>query len=150
MDVKPTRPVASPACSVAQSALHQILVCKACKPNDLACKPGFDVLEKLRASVQAAGLGDDFEVSGTACLAGCVPLDGLACVVDWRATGKATWLFDDIDPAQSLKDLVALSAQYAALKDGWMTGRDLPPRLCNSTLARIPAAIIETREGALQ
>ena len=39
---------------------------------------------------------------------------------------------------------------YAALDDGWMNGKDLPPRLCDTTLARIPAAMIVTREGVLQ
>jgi hypothetical protein len=31
-----------------------------------------------------------------------------------------------------------------------MGGRDRPQHLCDTTLARIPAAIIVTREGALQ
>lgn len=150
MDVKPTRPVASPPYSVAQTAAHQILVCKACKHKDQACKPGFELLKKLRTAVQAAGLGDEFEVSGTACLAGCVPSHGEPCVVGYRATGKATWLFGDIDPAQSLDELIAFARTYAALGDGWMGGKDLPPSLCDTTLARIPAAMIVTREGSLQ
>ncbi|MFN4202199.1 MAG: DUF1636 family protein [Tabrizicola sp.] len=149
MDAKPG-PVASPPYLVAQSAPHQILVCKACKHQGQACKPGFDLLKKIRAAIQTAGLGDAFEVSGTACLAGCVPAHGAPCVVGWRATAKATWLFGDIDPDQSLDELVAFSKAYAALDDGWMSGRDLPPGLCDTTLARIPAAIIVTREGAVQ
>ena len=136
--------------SVVQSAPHQILVCKACKHQGQACKPGFDLLKKLRAAIQTAGLGDTFEVSGTACLAGCVPAHGQPCVVGWRATAKATWLFGDIDPAQSLDDLVAFARSYAALDDGWMSGKALPPRLCDTTLARIPAAIIVTRKAVLQ
>ncbi len=150
MDVKPTRPVASPPYSVAQTAPHQILVCKACKHQGQACKPGFDLLKRLRAAIQAAGMAEDFELSGTACLAGCVPAHGEPCVVGWRATGKATWLFGDIDPDQSLDDLVEFSKLYAALDDGWMGGRDLPQRLRDTTLARIPAAMIVTREGVLQ
>jgi predicted metal-binding protein len=136
--------------SVAQSAPHQILVCKACKHKDDACKPGFELLNKLRAAIRAAELGDSFEVSGTACLAGCVPDHGEPCVVAYRATEKATWLFGDIDPDQPLDDLVAFARSYAALDDGWMNGKDLPPRLCDTTLARIPAAMIVTREGVLQ
>jgi predicted metal-binding protein len=149
MDVKPG-PVGPPPYAVAQTAPHQILVCKACKHQGQACKPGFDLLKKLRVAIQMAGLGEDFEVSGTACLAGCVPVHGAPCIVGWRATGKATWLFGDIDPAQSLDDLVAFSRRYATADSGWMDGKDLPPRLCDTTLARIPAAIIVTREGALQ
>jgi predicted metal-binding protein len=144
------RPVATPAYSVAQSAPHQILVCKACKHKGEPCKPGFALLKKLRAAIDTAGLGDDFEVSGTACLAGCVPAHGEPCVVAWRATAKATWLFGDIDPDQPIDDLIEFSRLYAALDDGWCSGKDCPPRLCDNTLARIPAAIIVTREGAIQ
>ncbi|WP_137109999.1 DUF1636 domain-containing protein [Rhodobacter sp. SY28-1] len=136
--------------SVAQSAPHQILVCKACKHKGDACKPGFDLLKKLHAAIAAADLGETFEVSGTACLAGCVPDHGAPCVVGYRATEKATWLFGDIDPDQPLDDLVDFARSYAAVDDGWMTGRDLPQRLCDTTLARIPAAMIVTREGAIQ
>jgi predicted metal-binding protein len=136
--------------SVAQSAPHQILVCKACKHMGQDCKPGLQLMKQLRAAIDSAGLGDDFEVSGTACLAGCVPDHGEPCVIGWRATGKATWLFGDIDPDQPLDDLVEFARAYAALEDGWMNGRDLPPGLCDTTLARIPAAMIVTREGAIQ
>jgi predicted metal-binding protein len=136
--------------SVAQSAPHQLLVCKACKHKGDPCKPGFELLKKLRAAIQAAGLGETFEVSGTACLAGCVPDHGEPCVVGYRATEKATWLFGDIDPDQPLDDLIEFARRYAALEDGWMNGRDLPQRLCDTTLARIPAAMIVTREGAIQ
>jgi len=150
MDDKPRRPVGMPAYSVAQTAQHRILVCKACKHKGSSCEPGFALLRKLRAAIAAAGLSDDFEVSGTACFAGCVPEHGGPCVVGWRATAKATWLFGDIDPAQPIDDLVEFSRHYAAVSDGWMSGRDCPPRLCDNTLARIPAALIVTREGAIQ
>ncbi len=150
MNTSQRRPVATPAYSVAQSAPHQILVCKACKHHGQTCEPGHKLLKQLRAAIATAGLGDAFEVSGTACLAGCVPGHGGACVVGWRATAKATWLFGDIDPAQSIDDLVAFSRLYAAVDDGWLSGRDLPQRLCDTTLARIPAAMILTREGAVQ
>ena len=103
--------------SVEQAAPQQILVCKACKHQGEACIPGFDLLKKLREAIAKAGLADDFEVSGTACLAGCVPAHGQPCVVT---------------------------------RDGWMTRKDLPLRLCDTTLARSPAAMIVTREGAIQ
>lgn len=150
MDDKPQRPVGTPAYSVAQTAPHQILVCKACKHKGSSCEPGFVLLKKLRAAIASAGLGDEFEVSGTACLAGCVPGHGGSCVVGWRANAKATWLFGDIDPSQPIDDLVEFSRLYAAVDDGWMSGRDCPPRLCDNTLARVPAAIIVTREGSIQ
>lgn len=150
MDGKSTGPQASPPCSVAQTAPHQILVCKACKHKGQDCKPGFALLKTLRAAIASAGLGDAFEVSGTACLAGCVPAHGKPCVVGWRATGKATWLFGDIDPDQPLDELIEFARLYAAREDGWLSGKALPRHLCDATLARIPAAMIVTREGAIQ
>lgn len=150
MDDNPRRPLATPAYRVAQSAPHQILVCKACKHKKSGRAPGFALLKKLRAAIAAAGMGDDFEVSGTACLAGCVPGHGGPCVVGWRAAAKATWLFGDIDPAQPMDDLVTFSRLYAAVEDGWMAGRDCPQHLCDNTLARIPAAMLVAREGAIQ
>lgn len=149
MDDLPRGPRARPD-AVAQSAPHQILVCKACKHKDQDCKPGFALLKRLREVITSAGLGDEFEVSGTACLAGCMPRHGAPCVVGWRATAKASWLFGDIDPDQPLDDLVEFARAHAATSDGSMTGRDLPPRLGDATLARIPAAIIVTRAGAIQ
>ncbi|MEH7828035.1 DUF1636 domain-containing protein [Gemmobacter denitrificans] len=150
MDLSKPRPVAAPPYSVAQTAPHQILVCKACKHQGQACAPGHALLKKLRAAIATAGLDEAFEVSGTACLAGCVTDHGKPCVVGWRATAKATWLFGDIDPNQPIDDLVEFARLYAAVEDGWMGGKDCPPRLCDNTLARIPAAMIVTREGTIQ
>jgi predicted metal-binding protein len=135
--------------SVAHSAPHQILVCKACKHKGSSAR-GSALLKQLRVAIAAEGLGEAFEVTGTACLAGFVPDHGGPCVVGWRAQARATWLFGDIDPAEPLDDLVEFSRRYAALDDGWMGGGDCPPRLCDNTLARIPAAMIITREGAVQ
>ena len=150
MDTAKRRPVATPPYKVAQSAPHQILVCKACKHQGATCAPGFALLKKLRRAIASAGLGDAFEVSGTACLAGCVTNHGWCCVVGWRASAKATWLFGDIDPARPIDDLVEFSRLYAAVEDGWLAGKDCPPRLCANTLARIPAAMIVPREGVIQ
>ncbi|WP_284164722.1 DUF1636 family protein [Frigidibacter sp. SD6-1] len=144
------RGTTTPFYSVAQSAPHQILVCKACKHEGSSCGPGFALAKRLRAAIAAAGLAEDFEVTGTACLAGCVTEHGAPCVVGWRATAKATWLFGAIDPARPMDDLVEFSRLYAAKHDGWMSGRDCPPQLCDNTLARIPAAVIVTRDGAIR
>ena len=149
MDDNPNGPRAR-SYSVAGSAPHQVLVFKACKHKGEACKPGFALLKKLRDAIDAAGLGEHFEVSGTACLAGCVPDHGAPCIIGYRATEKATWLFGDIGPDRPLDELVEFARTYAALGDGWMTGGDLPYSLCDTSLARIPAAMIVTREGAIQ
>ena len=126
---------------------HQILVCQSCRHKDSPCRPGLALLEKLRAAVSLAkGLAADFEISGTACMAGC----DRPCTVAWRATGKATWLFGDIDPDADIDALVEFAALYQRLEDGWCRAADRPGKLANATLARIPAALIVTAEGPLQ
>ena len=144
MDTHKRRPLASLSCLVAHSAPHQIRVCKACKHGREGCAPGQRLLARLRDAIAAAGLGDEFELSGTACLSGCVPDHGGPCVVAWRATAKATWLFGDIDPDDSVDDMVAFARRYDAPDEGWMTAAQGAP------LARIPAAIIVTRQRPLQ
>ncbi|MEO5613692.1 MAG: DUF1636 domain-containing protein [Cypionkella sp.] len=126
---------------------HQILICQSCRHKDSPCRPGLALLEKLRAAVgQAKGLAQDFEISGTACMAGC----DRPCTVAWRATGKATWLFGDIDPDADIDALVEFAALYQRLEDGWCRAADRRGKLAASALARIPAALIVMGEGHLQ
>ena len=65
-------------------------------------------------------LGDDFEVSGIACMAGC----DRPCTVAYHGPVKATYFFGDID-----------------LPDGWGSSRQRPAGLSGKTLARVPAAL---------
>lgn len=141
MQTQQRRPSARPSYHVVQSAPHQILVCKACKPDGTAATTGSVLLKKLRMAVSAAGLSNNFDVTGTACLAGCVPNHGGACVVGVRAPAKATWLFGKIDPALHTDDVIAFARLYADQPDGWLKGKDCPAQLCNNTLARIPTAL---------
>jgi predicted metal-binding protein len=140
------RPVATPAFSVPQSAPHQILVCQTCRHKDRACLPGLELMDKLRAALATAALDADFEVSGTACMAGC----DHPCTVAWRATAKATYLFGDIDPDQDIDDLVAFAHLYQRLEDGWCRAEDRPGKLAEHVLARIPAALIVMGGGLQQ
>ncbi len=140
------RPVARPPSVVAKPPQHQILVCQTCRHLDRACLPGLALVEKLQAAIAAAGLGTEFEVSGTACMAGCAR----PCTVAWRATAKATYLFGDIDPEANIDDLVAFARIYRAAEDGWTSAGNRPGKLAEQVLARIPAAVIVTGEGSLQ
>ncbi len=140
MDETHGRPAVSPACSVAQSAPHQILLCMACRYHDAHCGPGLALLQKLRAAVALAGVDDGFEISGTASLAGC----DRPCTVAWRATGKASWFFGDVDADQPIDDLIAYSQESEGIR-GQAADRPSAP-----ALARIPAAMIVTREGVIQ
>lgn len=129
---------------------HRITVCLSCRHKDSDCRPGYELIERLRAAIAAAGdaVSEEFEISGVACMAGC----GRPCTVAYHGSRKATWLFGDIDPADDIDDLVAFARQYALLHDGWCSSVDRPGKLRRTALARVPAAVIavEAVEEAVQ
>lgn len=121
---------------------HRITVCTSCKHKETQCKPGYELIERLRAALDAAGdcIPEDFAVSGVACMAGCKR----PCTVAYHGTRKATYLFGDIEPDADIDDLVTFARQYAYLHDGWCSSVDRPDKLRKNTLARVPASIIIT------
>ncbi|MEM8592666.1 MAG: DUF1636 domain-containing protein [Pseudomonadota bacterium] len=127
---------------------HQITVCTSCRHKGSTCRPGYELIEKLRRAIAAAGdaVPEEFEISGVACMAGC----DRPCTVAYHATRKATYLFGDIDPAEDVDDLVDFARQYAFLQDGWCSSVDRPGKLRKSTLARVPAAIMVLEETEAQ
>lgn len=131
------------------SKQHHIIVCTTCRHKAAACAPGLELIEKLRAAIALAersGAAPDFSVSGIACMAGCTR----PCTVAFRASGKATYLFGDVDPKDDIDALVDFASQFEATSDGWTKASERPAALADKTLARIPAAITIAREGALQ
>lgn len=127
---------------------HKITVCTSCKHKGTACCPGYELIEKLRSAMTSAGdaLSDEFEVSSVACMAGC----DRPCTVAYHGTRKATYLFGDIDPDVDVADLVSFAQQYADLQDGWCSSLDRPGKLRQSTLARVPAAIIALEDSEVR
>ncbi|MCV0426112.1 MAG: DUF1636 domain-containing protein [Roseibium sp.] len=121
---------------------HKIFVCTSCRYRGSNCQPGFELIKKLQDALKVAApvVGDDFEVSGIACMAGC----SRPCTVAFRASEKATYLFGDIDPDVDIDDLVAFAQQYRDLEDGWCSSGERPGKLRRTALARIPAAMIVT------
>jgi len=121
---------------------HKIFVCTSCRHKGTNCRPGYQLIKTLQEALKTALplTGDDFEVSGIACMAGC----SRPCTVAYRANAKATYLFGDIDPEADIDDLVAFALQYRELDDGWCNSGDRPGKLSRTALARIPAAIIVT------
>ncbi|GAA0772750.1 DUF1636 domain-containing protein [Roseibium denhamense] len=121
---------------------HKIFVCTSCRHKGSTCRPGFELIKKLQEALHVASniVGEDFEVSGIACMAGC----SRPCTVAYKATDKAAYLFGDIDPDTDVDDLVAFAHQYKDLDDGWCSSLDRPGKLRKTTLARIPAAMIAT------
>ena len=127
---------------------HRITICTSCRHKGTECRPGFELIEKLRHAIAQAGdfVPDDFEISGVACMAGC----DRPCTVAYHGTRKATYLFGDIDPDTDVEDLVTFARQYAYLHDGWCSSVDRPGKLRASTLARVPAAMIVTEESKVR
>lgn len=123
---------------------HRITVCTSCKHKGTDCRPGYELIEKLRRAITAAGdtITEDFAVSGVACMAGC----DRPCTVAYHGTQKATYLFGDMTPEDDIEDLVAFAKHYALLDDGWCSSVDRPGKLRKSTLARVPAALMVIEE----
>lgn len=119
---------------------HHITICTSCRHTGSTCRPGYELIDRLRAYIAAAGasIPEAFEISGVACMAGCAR----PCTVAYHATHKATYLFGDIDPETDIDDLVTFARQYGALEDGWCASGERPGKLRNSTLARVPAAVV--------
>lgn len=119
---------------------HKISVCTSCRHKGEHCRPGFELISKLRHAIDVAGdsLTDEFEISGVACMAGC----DRPCTVAYHSTRKATYLFGDIDPDTDINDLVEFAKQYSVLRDGWCSSVDRPGKLRKSTLARVPASLV--------
>ncbi|MBU4531956.1 MAG: DUF1636 domain-containing protein [Hoeflea sp.] len=129
---------------------HKITVCTACRHSGSDCRPGLELIARLRDAMDKAGEATAalFEISGVACMAGC----DRPCTVAYLATNKATYLFGDIDPADDTDDLVSFARQYAGLQDGWCSSSQRPGKLRHVTLARVPAAmfVVEQVEGSIQ
>ena len=127
-----------------QAKTHRITVCTSCKHTGTECRPGYELIEKLRRAIAAAGdtIAEDFAVSGVACMAGC----DRPCTVAYHGTQKATYLFGDMTPEDDIEDLVDFAKHYALLHDGWCSSVDRPGKLRNSTLARVPAALMVIEE----
>lgn len=139
-----SRPVATPAYSVVQSAPHQFLVCKGCKQTERHRRPGATMIVNLRSAIAAADLSAQFEVTGTACMGGC----DQPCSVALRAPEKASWLFFNLDPIDDVADIVRFARLYAELDDGWCRSTDRPGKLADNILARLPAMVFRPTDAS--
>ncbi len=128
---------------------HQLVLCTTCRKTGTDCKPGYDLLKSLNRTVdlgRAAGLPEDFAISGTACLSGC----SRPCTVAFVGDGKTSYLFGDIDPAENLDALVAFAKLYRAREDGMTRFNERPQELRGKCLARIPSALMMSEATELE
>ena len=124
---------------------HRITICTSCRQKGTEGFPGYELIRRLRQAIALAGdaMPETFEVSGIACMAGC----DHPCTVAYHGTKKATYLFGDIDVDTDIDDLVTFAKHYADLHDGWCSSVERPGKLRQSTLARVPAAILAVEES---
>ncbi len=50
---------------------HRITICTSCKHKGTQCRPGFELIDKLRKALAQEAIPEEFEISGVACMAGC-------------------------------------------------------------------------------
>ena len=127
---------------------HTLTVCTSCRHKRTDCKPGLELMTRLRAALDTAGdaIASDFEISGIAYMTGCER----PCTVAYHATAKTTYLFGDIAPEVDIPELVAFADQYHALGDGWCSSTIRPDKRPKSTVARVPAALIVANMETMQ
>lgn len=119
---------------------HHVTVCTDCRRRGGACRPGLDLMGRLADGLERLGVDarSDFSIAGTACMAGC----DRPCTIAFQASGKATYLFGDIEPDADIDALVAFAELYLGLPDGMTREAQRPAGLRGKTLARIPAAVL--------
>ncbi|PTX47875.1 uncharacterized protein DUF1636 [Gemmobacter caeni] len=111
MDRSPRRPMAALSTETgARPAPHQMLVCQSCPHVGRECRPGLNLLIQLRGALALAGVGAEFELSGTLCVEGCQR----PCTLAWRVASGETWLFGDVEDGQDIDALVAGIVRPAA------------------------------------
>lgn len=103
----------------------------------VGCQAGYQLLAKLRHAIDLAGdsVADDFEIDGRVEMEG---RDG-PCLLAWRGTRKAAYLFGDIDPKDDIDDLVRYAKKSLEL-DG-LSGS------VEHHLMREPAAVMVMEQG---
>lgn len=106
--------------------MHHLMVCAACHGAEKAAA----LVERLAQALP------EFSIGGVDCMSGCTRPGALA----FRADGKASYLFGDIDPDGEIDDIVAFARAYHSMPDGWITDALRFGTLRHGAIARIPVA----------
>lgn len=106
--------------------MHQLLVCASCHGTERA---------QFLVNQLAMAL-PDFDIGTVACMSGCTRPGTIA----FCASGKASYLFGDIDPDAAVTDIVVFAHAYQAAPKGWITDAREFGALRTGAIARIPVA----------
>ena len=106
--------------------MHHLMVCAACHGAEKAAA----LIARLAQALP------EFTIGLVECMSGCTRPGALA----FRADGKASYLFGDIDPDAGIGDIVAFAGAYHSAPDGWITDARRFGTLRHGAIARIPVA----------
>jgi predicted metal-binding protein len=120
---------------------HRIFIYTSCRAKSDVYRPGADLQKALQAALHGAPnlCAIDFEISAVDCMTG----SKSPCTLGFQATGKASYLFGNIDLNAGIAAVVSFAALYQNLPYGWCGDRLYPRKLRLSTLARIPAMKVQ-------
>lgn len=109
----------------------QLVICDTCAQRGKAAS-GAAWADDIRRALDVAGV--DAQVVTTSCMNMCQSPTSFAV----QASGKATYLFGDADPAADTEDVIELIRLYAATTDGWITDARTLGRLRQCLKGRVP------------
>lgn len=120
---------------------HVLIVCKSCGFSAEEDKRegetgGEHLLKHLQALYEQWPRQTELAIETTGCLCIC----DRPCAIAYVATGKPTYLFGDLPPADCAADLLTASELYLDSEDGMVPAFKLPEELQPRRVARIPPA----------
>jgi predicted metal-binding protein len=127
---------------------HCLFVCTTCgsKWQDgqrIGTSAGERLLEQLQALHQNWELAAEFPIQAVGCMSAC----NRSCAISFTATGKSTYLFGDISPAEPsipLSNILDCAAKYYQHSTGSLPWGERPAPLKQGILAKIPPLTIST------
>jgi len=117
---------------------HTIQVCIRCNFTKTAeekegKRGGAQLYDNLLKKIEKWSLKDEFAVEPTRCMGAC----GTACVVAFRAPGKISWVFGNLNPRFSVRSLLEFAEKYHADPEGKVPYAERPPEMAAGLVARL-------------
>jgi predicted metal-binding protein len=123
---------------------HTVFVCQTCAGawqdgKQVGNSGGYLLHQELTAQAQDWPLAADFHIQGVNCLGAC----NRPCAIALAAAGKSTYLFGDLNHAESLPEIATAILECASLyhskPDGSMAWSERPVALKKGLVGRIPS-----------
>jgi predicted metal-binding protein len=118
---------------------NTLFVCTLClRDRSVGCgvqpADGQQLYEQLTAKFQSVEPPPEFKVESVRCLGAC----SFGCVVAFAAPGKLTFVLKDLNPCQSIPDLLEFTQQYQRVSDGKVPYQQRPTTIRQSIHAVLP------------